>query len=804
MCFPIRKIHSFFCSCIFVTAKIGCGSEQPNLKNFVFRLSLRSPFAIFAPVMRLKLTFFLYICLCMVFPAIAQMPVGNPIYGTDAYGNPVDANGNPVQLDANGNPVVDGYGNDAYTWGRDTTQAEEKIIPIGSYAWNIDERFGNITPVDVDTLPNNFQNFNLTAGPTGQYNFLGNLGSPRLSRLFMDRKPYSNFIFADPFDYFYTPVNEFQFTNTLSPITNLSYHSCGNKQDGEDRLRAYFASNINKISGIGFKLDYLYGRGYYNNQATSLFNGSLYGYYLDDRYNMHAWISVNHMRMGENGGIENDDYITHPEDFTRSYGSRDIPTILSENWNRNEDQTYYLTHRYNLGFYKDIELPDSLRPVMPADSVLLKGLRDSLFTVYQKADTAYQHAVMDSLRNDFMAKQDNPQDFIPVTSFIHTLRIRNAKHTVYSYDTPDHYYADLFYGDPNNMSDRTRGYSIQNTLGIALREGFNKWAKAGLTAFASHEYRHYTMPDLNGGNKIIRSYSENNISVGGQLSKREGKTLHYDVTGEVTLLGEDVGQFDVEGRADLNFRLFKDTVQLAARAFVKNLNPSFYMRHYHSQFAWWDNDLNKEFRTRIEGTLSLKRTRTALTVGVENIKNYAYFATDKIAYNDEGGQFAGYSNRISVKQYGGSVQVFSARLNQNFKFGILHWDNEVAYQKTSNQDILPLPDLSAYSNLYIVFRIAKVLRVQLGGDVRYFTEYYAPDYAPIIQQFTVQSPETRMKLGNYPICNAYVNLFLKHCRFYVNVNHVNNGTGNKNAFLVPHYPINPMNIHFGLSWNFFN
>ena len=38
---------------------------------------------------------------------MAQMhsPV-TPIYGTDAYGNPVDANGNPVQLDANGNPVI--------------------------------------------------------------------------------------------------------------------------------------------------------------------------------------------------------------------------------------------------------------------------------------------------------------------------------------------------------------------------------------------------------------------------------------------------------------------------------------------------------------------------------------------------------------------------------------------------------------------------------------------------------------------------------------------------------------------------
>ena len=441
---------------------------------------------------------------------------------------------------------------------------------------------------------------------------------------------------------------------------------------------------------------------------------------------------------------------------------------------------------------------------MPADSVLLRGLRDSVLTAYQKADTAYQHKVLDSLRAGFLAQNAPPQEFVPVGSFIHTLRIRNAKHTVYSHDTPENYYADLFYGDPDNMSDRTRGYSIQNTFGIALREGFNKWAKAGLTAFASHEYRHFILPDLHGGNKIERSYGENNISVGGQLRKQEGKTLHYDVTGEVTLLGEDVGQFEVDGTADLNFRLFKDTAQLAAHAFVKNLNPSFYMRHYHSQFAWWDNDLDKEFRTRIEGTLSLKRTRTALSVGVENIKNYAYFATDKVAYNNEAGNFAGYSNRISVKQYGNSVQVFSAKLNQDFKLGILHWDNEVAYQKTSNADVLPLPELSLYSNLYIVFHYAKVLRVQLGADVRYFTEYYAPDYAPIIQQFTVQSPETRVKLGNYPICNAYINFFLKHCRFYVNVNHVNAGSFNKNAFLVPHYPINPLNIHFGLSWNFFN
>ncbi len=727
--------------------------------------------------MKRKLTFLIYICLWLASPVLAQNPFEEQEH-TDSAHNP-----------------------DEFIWGRDTTSSGDKEIPIGSFCWKIDERFGNVLPAESDTLPDNFQNFNLTDGPTGQYNFLGNLGSPRLSRIFLDRKPHSNFIFADPFDYFYTPVDEFLFTNTKSPITNLSYHSSGNKQNGEDRLRAYFASNINKISGIGLKCDYLYGRGYYNNQATSLFNGTLYGYYLADRYNMHAWISVNHMRLGENGGIENDNYITHPEDFTRSYGSRDIPTILSENWNRNEDQTYYLTHRYNLGFYKDVELPDSLKPVMPEDSVLLKDLTDSIRMVVM-ADTMRTRVTLDSLRSAYLASVETPQEFIPVTSFIHTLRIRNAKHRVYSYNTPENYYTNHYYGDPDNMGDGTRGYAVKNTLGISLREGFNKWAKAGLTAFASHEFRHFTLPDLLEGTQIIRGYSENNLSVGGVLNKRMGKTLHYDVTGEVVLLGEDLGQFDVEGKADLNFRLFKDTVQLAARAFIKNLNPSFYMRHYHTQFAWWDNSLDKEFRTRIEGTLSLKRTRTRLTAGVENIKNYAYFATEKTAYNNNNGEVAGYSRAVSVRQYGNSVQVLSAQLNQDFKFGIFNWENEVAFQKSSQEDILPLPAISAYSNLYIVFRIAKVLRVQLGGNVRYFTEYYAPDYAPIVQQFTVQAPEDRIKLGNYPICNVYANLHLKHCRIYVAYNHVNAGSGN--SFLVPHYPINPARFCFGLSWNFFN
>lgn len=724
------------------------------------------------------------LAICLLFPAGVT---AQRIY-TDGQSEVTDENGN-VQEDEKYRRT---------TWGRDSAR-EEREIPIGVFQWKLEERLGTVVPTESDTIPHHFQNFNRTEGYTGQYNILGNLGSPRLSRLFMDRQPFDPVIFFTPYDYAYTRLKDFIFSNTKSPITNLSYHSCGNRQDGEDRVRAYFASNINKRAGLGFKLDYLYGRGYYNNQASSLFNGSLYGYYRGDRYDMHAWISANHFKLGENGGIEDDRYITDPESFGQSFGSRDIPTVLAQTWNRNDDQTYYLTHRYNVGVYRDAEVPDSVKPVMPTDSVLLLSLKDSVRNLV-KTDTLRLRLALDSLRNKFIADNPLPQDFVPVTSFIHTLRIRNARHTFYAYDIPEHYYTTRYYGNMESARDHSWAFSIKNTLGIALREGFSKWAKAGLTAFAAHEYRQYSLPMLYGGYLGTKYYQENNFSVGGQLSKQQGKLLHYNAVGEVVLAGEDIGQFSVDGNADLNFRLFKDTVQLAAHAYVKNENPGFYFRHFHSKFAWWDSDLDFEWRMRVEGSLSLKRTGTRLRVGFENVSNYTYFANEKTAYTTN--ELNGFSNQVAVKQNSGSLQVFSAMLNQDFKFGIFHWDNEIAYQKSTNETVLPLPDLSVYSNLYLVFRIAKVLRVELGGDVRYFTSYYAPDYSPVIGQFATQDSKDLVKIGNYPICNAYINFHLKHCRFYVAGNHLNAGTGN--AFWAPHYPINPLTIHFGLSWNFFN
>ena len=88
--------------------------------------------------------------------------------------------------------------------------------------------------------------------------------------------------------------------------------------------------------------------------------------------------------------------------------------------------------------------------------------------------------------------------------------------------------------------------------------------------------------------------------------------------------------------------------------------------------------------------------------------------------------------------------------------------------------------------------------------MRYFTSYYAPTYSPIVGSYCTQDASARVKVGNYPVVNAYLNFHLKNTRFYVMASHVNYKSGSGAPFLVPHYPINRLVFRLGLSWNFFN
>ena len=727
---------------------------------------------------------------------------------------------------------------------KDTTD-HNKQIPKGLKVWTVDRKFGNVIPTMPDTLPHLFQNTTLNTGLYGEYNTTGNNYTARLSRIFIDRKENSSFIFTDPYSFFLSEPDELHFTNTLSPLTYINYDNCGDQQNGEDRLNAKFAVNVNKRLGLGFKIDYDYARGYFSNQNTSHFNGTLFASYLGDRYNMHAILSANHQKAAENGGITDDEYVTHPEAFTDSYAENEISTVLTENWNRNDNQHLFLTHRYNIGFYRKVKMTEEElkarkfaeetkmekeqkdkeqqgnKPQGRPKGVIPKGRPEGAVIAGMeppkekeadlKVDSTRIHIDEQAMRDSIRAKEIEDsieatmkREYVPVTSIIHTLDLNHYKRSYLAYRTPDNYYLNDYYlgekGD--SIIDETQHLQVRNTFGLALLEGFNKYMKAGLKAFVTHEYRRYEMPQVTDyENPYLERWTEQTVSLGGQLSKTQGQTLHFNLTGEAWVVGEDAGQLKLDFNTDLNFPLFGDTVRLAAHAYFHRLHPTFYQRRYHSTNLWWDNDdLSKETRTRIEGMFSYDKTNTRLRVAIEEIQNYTYFGMSYDATT------SGRTNMTAgVYQESGNINLLTAQLHQNFRLGPLNWENVVTYQNSSNKEALPLPTLNVFSNLYLKFKIARVLGVELGADATWFTKYYAPDFCPMINQFAVQqNEESRIELGGYPFVDVYANMVLKGVRFFVMMTNVFNGSGNRMKFLAPHYPTNGSVLHLGVSWNFYN
>ena len=738
------------------------------------------------------------------------------------------------QIDAEGNMTSRNKTN------RKDTLKNEKEIPEGIKVWTIDRRFGDRKAAVPDTLSHMFMNTVFTTGLRGEYNTTGNLGAPRINRIFTDRQNEGQFIFTQPFDFFITPIGQFHFTNTLSPFTNITYNTAGNRLNGEDHLTTKFGVNAGKKLGVGFKFDYLYGRGYYQDQSTAHFNYTMYGSYIGDHYQAHLLLSTNHQKVTENGGITNDNYIIHPESYSDKYTTSEIPTVLSQNWNRNDNQHIFFTHRYNLGFSRKVPMtadeikakkfamaskkdnesskqekepsrnnkkdepiegrPDNAK-IMGIEPNGQKKINDRLALGKHTADSLLSIESKKQADSMWMKKE-----FVPVTSFIHTIQFDNYRRIYQAYNTPSNYYANNYnvqeYLSGDSIYDKTRYYSLKNTFALSLLEGFNKWAKAGLKAFITSDLRHFTLPNATG----IDSYNEHNLSIGAQLSKTQGKLLHYDAIAESWLTGSDAGQMKLDVNADLNFKLFGDTLTLSANGFLYRLNPTFYYRHFHSRHAWWDNDnLSKIIHSRIQGILNYQKTRTTLRVEIDEIKNYTYFASSYNTVNDNRVNHA-----IVVKQNNGLIHLLTASISQDFTFGPINWENMITYQNSSNKTVLPVPALNIYSNLYLRFKIAHVLRCDFGADVRYFTKYYAPDYVPILGQYAIQTNtdtngnDNRIEVGNYPVANVYANFHLKHTRFFIMLSHFNAGTGRKNYFFTPHYPLNQSILRFGLSWNFFN
>ena len=206
----------------------------------------------------------------------------------------------------------------------------------------------------------------------------------------------------------------------------------------------------------------------------------------------------------------------------------------------------------------------------------------------------------------------------------------------------------------------------------------------------------------------------------------------------------------------------------------------------------WSNSLAKENETRIEASFRVPDYALELAARQGVVKN-------KIYYGPVG---PGDSN-VGVLQHDGNVSLTSLYARKDFRIGGLHLDNRVLLQWSTNQEVIPVPLVSAFLSYYYEFWVVRdVLRLQIGLDGRYNTKYYAPGYNPALSAFYNQR-ET--EVGNYPYTDVFVMGKWKRMRIFLKYQHVNRGLfGNGDYFSVARYPLNPGMFKMGISWGFYD
>ena len=636
---------------------------------------------------------------------------------------------------------------------------DPEIAP--SRAWTMLPPLGLHQPSTIDTTLINYCQGAVPSEVSMAYATTGNLGAEGLNMLLFERQPTSQFFFRDAINHWLPVKGNHKFYNTRIPMTLVSYGAGGGRDNGQDRLTMDFSGNTGPKLQIGAMLDYLYSKGSYQNQAAKDLAWGLSSSYMGDRLEFQTFYNHYNTVIKENGGITDPLYITEPEVLqggNNSINPKSIPTNLTNAHSRLRGEEFYLNSRYKVGYWH--ETPPN--PEVPDDTV--------------------PH-----------------REYIAVSSFIWTLDFNRSRHVFNNTSEKSDFWEQTYFTE-GSTHDATSYWSLSNTLGISLLEGFHKYAKAGLAAYLTHEIRRFnqtpdTIPSGDPRLEHLTPYpfdervaphaTENLLWVGGQLTKQQGKLLRYDVTGQFGLIGPSAADFRVDGNVSTQFKLFGDTVRVTAYGSVSNEAAPYLLNHYVSNHFIWENDFGKTRRVKFGGHLTLPFSGTYINAGVENIQNLIYF-----------------NSHAMPEQHGGNVQVVSASVHQDFKVGILNWQNKVTYQTTTAPaSVLPAPKLALYSNLFLLFKVARVLHVQLGVDCDYYTRYKAPSFQPATMSF-YNAPE--VEIGNYPFMNAYANMKLSKARFYVLFSHVNQGLTGRNYFSLPNYPLNPRRFQIGVSVDFAN
>lgn len=331
-----------------------------------------------------------------------------------------------------------------------------------------------------------------------------------------------------------------------------------------------------------------------------------------------------------------------------------------------------------------------------------------------------------------------------------------------------------------NTNDVTQFNNLKNELSY----NFN------LKHFLKNEFKITVgvQHDLGNYKQMGYEFNFNNITLKAGLGYDLNKRVAFDIDLQQIATGRNNGDFLYDAKAHL--LLNNDAGHITLGAYFQNKSPEQLFNQVNYQFHQWDFNFSK---TKINNySLSYQNAKLKLTAKA------AYFSISNYLYYEE----TALQNQLTPVQCTNKIDVFKLMLTKNFKMGNFSLDNYVVYQKSNYQDVLTTPELYTCNSLYYQNQLFKVLKMNIGFDLRFNTLYQAPEYAINVSQF--YNSKTPVEYDSFPVIDFWVRATLKRVNLFLKYEYINQGMFQNVLYTVNPYPMQDRTLRFGLSWRFYN
>lgn len=589
--------------------------------------------------------------------------------------------------------------------------------------WTEDRDFGKIKNVQIPDTAFNYRFYDYRwQREDVNATWLGTGGTPLQKYNFLQRGSREGVTFYDAYEaWSYDPGNLPHF-NTKTPYTELCYYGniIGSQSLESDILHLFTTQNITPEFNFQLLYDRFGGGGFMENEDTKNNTGVVALNYLGKKYTLHAGYIHNAIQHGESGGIQNLEDVRDTLLDTRSIS---VAMGNDKAFSRTDKNTFFVDQQLRIPFNFINEIKAKRDTTFHYNPDSLDRNITTAFVGHSSELTFYKRTYKDAIgTSDAFARSLYNNTFLyNQTASADTQKVVKLDNKVYMRLQP------------------WSNDAVVSKLDLGIGDLMMNWRDSSLLRPMNHTEN----------SVYLYAGAEGNIS----------KAVTWDAKGQFTFLGNNIGDFSIEGNAALSLYPFRrakhSPLSLSAHFETKLKEPSYYQKCVTSNhYSWYNPDFTKISTTTIGGKLDIPYWRLSADVGYSLLAGTIY-----------------YDSLGVVRQNAEAMSVLSASLRKDFVFGPLHLDNRALLQFSSNQKVVPVPSLAVNARWYFQFVLQKdqtkttnILEMQIGANMWYNTKWCSPAWNPNLGVFYNQ---TERMYNNGPVADFFINMQWKRAVIFL-------------------------------------